>query len=158
METKEIKITIPERYEIDTEKSTFECIKFKPITSPTYEDVARSLFKDYITYYINNHGVIVNTTNAGNNLSEPNNATNPVQLARLLAMNQLLNVAEYYNRKREKAPSGYIIFRGREDKLFVAGRTQDSMIAQVPFFYSKEDAECVINNPNFKELLDLVYL
>lgn len=158
METKEFKISIPEGYEIDTEKSTFECIKFKPITSPTYEDVARSLFKDDITYYINNHGVIVNTTNAGNNLSEPNNATNPVQLARLLAMNQLLNVAEYYNRKREKAPSGYIIFRGREDKLFVAGRTQDSMIAQVPFFYSKEDAESVISNPNFKELLGLVYL
>lgn len=158
METKEFKISIPEGYEIDKEKSTFECIKFKPITSPTYEDVARSLFKDDITYYINNHGVIVNTTNAGNNLSESNNATNPVQLARLLAMNQLLNVAEYYNRKREKTSSGYIIFRGTEDNLFISDRSQNSMITQVPFFYSKEDAKSVISNPNFKELLDLVYL
>lgn len=30
METKEIKINIPEGYEIDKENSTFECIKFKP--------------------------------------------------------------------------------------------------------------------------------
>lgn len=29
METKEVKITIPEGYEIDKENSTFECIKFK---------------------------------------------------------------------------------------------------------------------------------
>lgn len=28
-ETKEIKISIPEGYEIDTKNSTFECIKFK---------------------------------------------------------------------------------------------------------------------------------
>lgn len=31
METKEIKINVPEGYEIDTENSTFECIKFKPV-------------------------------------------------------------------------------------------------------------------------------
>ena len=29
MKTKEVKITIPEGYEIDKENSTFECIKFK---------------------------------------------------------------------------------------------------------------------------------
>jgi len=32
METKEIKITPPEGYEIDKENSTFDCIKFKPVT------------------------------------------------------------------------------------------------------------------------------
>ena len=31
METKEIKITPPEGYEIDKENSTLECIKFKPV-------------------------------------------------------------------------------------------------------------------------------
>lgn len=31
MKTKELKINIPEGYEIDKENSTFECIKFKPI-------------------------------------------------------------------------------------------------------------------------------
>lgn len=33
METKEIKINVPEGYEIDKENSTFECIKLKPIQS-----------------------------------------------------------------------------------------------------------------------------
>lgn len=31
METKEVKIIIPEGYEIDKENSTFECIKFKKL-------------------------------------------------------------------------------------------------------------------------------
>ena len=31
MEQKELKITVPEGYEVDTEQSTFECIVFKPI-------------------------------------------------------------------------------------------------------------------------------
>ena len=33
METKEIKINVPDGYEVDKENSTFECIKFKPIKS-----------------------------------------------------------------------------------------------------------------------------
>lgn len=31
METKELKISVPQGYEIDKENSTFECIRFKPI-------------------------------------------------------------------------------------------------------------------------------
>lgn len=47
METKELKIQAPKGYEIDREKSTFECIKFKPIKKDiTYEDVCEKLFKD----------------------------------------------------------------------------------------------------------------
>ena len=42
MKTKEVKIEIPQGYEIDNEKSTLECIKFKPIKKDiTYNDVAR---------------------------------------------------------------------------------------------------------------------
>lgn len=44
METKEIKIDIPEGYEIDKENSTFECIKFKPIKCITYKDVCDNIF------------------------------------------------------------------------------------------------------------------
>lgn len=53
METKEIKINIPEGYEIDKENSTFECIKFKPkkdISNLTYEKVCRRLFPDGVRY------------------------------------------------------------------------------------------------------------
>lgn len=158
METKEIKITIPEGYEIDREHSTFECIKLKPITNPTYEYVARNLFKDGYTYYINGHGVIINAMNGGNSLFDSNNATSQMQLSRLLAMNQLLNIAEYYNQKREETLSGYIIFSASDGHLHPIRFNKNTLNTQVPFFYSREDAESVINNPNFKKLLDLVYL
>lgn len=47
METKEIKIQVPDGYEIDKENSTFECIKLKPINKfLTYEDVAKKMFCD----------------------------------------------------------------------------------------------------------------
>lgn len=42
MKTKEVKITIPEGYEIDEQNSTFECIKFKKIHQiNTWEDIPR---------------------------------------------------------------------------------------------------------------------
>lgn len=42
METKEIKINIPEGYEVDKENSTFECIKFKKkIKVNTWQDIPR---------------------------------------------------------------------------------------------------------------------
>ena len=42
METKEVKITIPEGYEIDEQNSTFECVKFKKIHQiNTWEDIPR---------------------------------------------------------------------------------------------------------------------
>ena len=155
METKEFKVNIPEGYEIDTENSTFECIKFKSITNPTYEDVVRNLFKDNPVYFIHSSGNISRTYE---DFLDPNNAVNKRQLEGLLAMNQLLNIAEYYNRKREKTLSGYIISRASDGYLCVAVMRQVNMNTQVPFFYSREDAKSVINNPNFKRLLDLVYL
>ena len=40
MEAKELKIQVPEGYEIDKENSTFECIKFKLIKKGiTYKNV-----------------------------------------------------------------------------------------------------------------------
>ena len=44
---KELKINVPEGYEIDTENSTFECIKFKPIAK-VWSDIERIRGK-YIT-------------------------------------------------------------------------------------------------------------
>lgn len=36
MDTKEVKIQVPDGYEIDKENSTFECVKFKPIKKRYY--------------------------------------------------------------------------------------------------------------------------
>lgn len=38
METKEIKINVPDGYEVDKENSTFECIKFKPVVKRWRDD------------------------------------------------------------------------------------------------------------------------
>lgn len=47
METKEVKISVPEGYEIDKENSTFECIKFKKIDDiKTWEDFKRVTKED----------------------------------------------------------------------------------------------------------------
>lgn len=89
METKKLKIQVPEGYEIDKENSTFECIKFKPIKKVmTYEDVARELFKDknrYITTF--------SCLKGGKDVT----CTSSKQAEKLIAINKLMNVAKYLN-------------------------------------------------------------
>ena len=159
METKEIKINIPEGYEMDKENSTFECIKFKPIKKElTYEDVAEELFSDIGFYIISNGGIIPFDKTVGKD--DKNNATNKNQLERLLALNQLLNIAEYYNRKNSKEENKiyYINFDKRNLEYFVKDYTSSIVLrGLIPIFNNREDAKAVINNPNFKEILDLIY-
>ena len=47
MNTKEIKITPPEGFEIDKENSTLECIKFKPIEKKRWRDNKDAYVKGY---------------------------------------------------------------------------------------------------------------
>ena len=94
METKELKIEIPKGYEIDKDHSTFECIK--PIKKHiTYEDVCNTLFKNDTGYFLDQYGEINFYNIETNRFDAPNGR----QLKRLLALNKLLNIAEYYNRK-----------------------------------------------------------
>ena len=65
MKTKEVKIQIPEGYEIDKENSTFERIKFKPIKKGiTYRKICDNLFSREPAYaadggyYIDNGGYV----------------------------------------------------------------------------------------------------
>lgn len=93
---KEVKITVPEGYEIDKENSTFECIKFKK-KGLTYEDVAEKLFKNKKTYFIGVSALILDYIPSSIVATDSNNATSEKQLQRLLALNKLMNVAEYLN-------------------------------------------------------------
>ena len=159
METKEIKINVPEGYEIDKENSTFECIKFKPIKKElTYEDMAEELFSDIGFYIISNGGIIPFDKTVGKD--DKNNATNKNQLERLLALNQLLNIAEYYNKKSPKEEN-YIYrinFEKSSSEYFVQEDICPTIVCGlVPIFNNKEDAKAVIDNPNFKEILNLIY-
>lgn len=163
METKELKVQAPEGYEIDKENSTFECIRFKPINKGiTYEDVCNHIFNicnGDIGYYIENTGDIKKASGFSNEArKDKNNATNKEQLERLLALNQLLNIAEYYNSKRASYVSIVIIYYseilGRYNTAEVKSTYNNGV--QV-MFKQKEDAQAVIDNPNFREILDTIY-
>lgn len=105
MDTKEIKIQIPEGYKIDTKNSNFECIKFIPIKKDiTYKEVCKEIFNNR-GFYITKDGEI--TKDVLNYCeSDKNNAISREQLERILALNQLLNIAEYYN-KNSKMTGGF---------------------------------------------------
>lgn len=83
----EIKINVPEGYEIDQENSTFECIKFKPKTL-TYNDIALALCKNNKTYKATFE---VELGYLGGL------CTSVQQVKKLVAINKLINVAKYLN-------------------------------------------------------------
>ena len=157
MKTKELKIQVPEGYEIDKENSTFECIKFKQIKDTTYEDICNNLFKS--GYYINNSGKIVRVSDFNEGVKkDKNNATNKKQLKRILALNQLLNIAEYYNRlhTKEDYKQYYIVYHmtiGYKVYCYDEGAVPSIVVT----FNRKKDAQAVINNPKFKTILDTIY-
>lgn len=163
METKEFRIEVPEGYEIDVENSTLECIKFKPVkknvTDITYEDICEKLFETEV-YFIESHGDIVGTTNAiGQGCLDKNNATNKKQLEKILALNQLLNIAEYYNKLHsEDEYCQYCITLDVNYKYFIKSYYKANDLYGIYAFFNKEkDAQAVIDNYNFREILDTVY-
>lgn len=157
MESKELKIQIPVGYEIDKDHSTFECIKFKPIKKDiTYEDVCNTLFKNGNGYYIDQYGKI-NFYNIGTNRFNVNNAPNGRQLKRLLALNQLLNIAEYYNKLHGNGVNSVIKYDKIKQTYVVTEAFAMYTCGIRAIFNSKDDAQAVIDNPNFREILDTIY-
>lgn len=159
METKEIKIQVPEGYEIDKENSTFECIKFKSIKKNiTYEDVCKNLFgRDKVSFYITDGGMIDNGI-IDYYATDKNNATNKKQLERVLALNQLLNIAEYYNRLHPTTNYPVTIgYNTVSNVYYIIGASTKFLQGIKAIFNSREDVKAVINNPNFRKILDTIY-
>lgn len=157
METKEIKIQVPEGYEIDKENSTFECIKFKSIRNDiTYAEICDKIFNNNI-YSTNSYGHI-NCNRIGVDRFDLNNATNEKQLKRILALNQLLNIAEYYNRLHPTTNYPITIgYNTVSNVYYIIGASTKFLQGIKAIFNSREDVKAVINNPNFREILDTVY-
>ena len=158
MKNKEIKINIPKGYEIDKENSTFECIKFKLIKKDiTYKDVSNELFSNKCYYYADSCGDI--QWNQTNNIEDANNATNEKQLEKLLALNKLLNIAEYYNRLSPKIDYHLYCIALETDFGYITGQYDlDYKICGLnALFNNEDDAQAVIDNPNFREILDTIY-
>ncbi len=160
MKTKELKIQIPEGYEIDKENSTFECIKFKSIRNDiTYKDICKKLFgKGY--YYFGDRGEIREIVEFDDKTcADRNNAAYIKQLGKVLALNQLLNIAEYYNKQNPKQGDHPYCITLDEVHEYQEGAYDLSYTSfgLVALFNRKEDAQAVINNPNFREILDTIY-
>lgn len=162
METKEFKIQVPEGYEIDTENSTFKCIKFKPIKKDiTYKDVCKNIFNEDVAYYIDRYGEI-QYGYIGSSICDKDNTTTRIQLEKLLALNQLLNIAEYYNKLHPTNTLAPYTITGLNNGDSItyevdAYNLKGWLFGVVVLFNRKEDVQAVIDNPNFREILDIIY-
>lgn len=158
METKELKIQVPEGYEIDKKNSTLECIKFKLTKKDiTYDDICNTLFiKGSHGFFITSHGDVKEDILTYCE-SEKNNATNRRQLEKVLALNQLLNIATYYNGKVEEPDGLYTISYNKFYDSYCVSTSTSYVTGITALFNREKDAQKVIDNPNFKEILDTIY-
>lgn len=157
MKTKEIKIQIPEGYEIDKINPTYKYIKLRPIKKDiTYEDVCERIFDDN-GFYISEVGGIKEAASLFYN-DDKNNATNRKQLERVLALNQLLNIAEYYNRLHIMIDKPYVILYDKRTQSYTVNSVSPCYGFGVEAAFNRvEDAKAVRDNPNFREILDAIY-
>lgn len=135
----QLTIDIPEGMEIDTKHSNLAngVIKFKK-KCITYDDINLGLDKDLI-------GIIVHKDN----------------IYKLSAIDKLITIAKYYNKDWKPNWSNsneykyYILYNNNEDIYMVDYNWR--YIHNNICFKNKEDAIAVINNLNFKAILDNIY-
>ena len=92
METKEVKIEIPQGYEIDRQKSTFEKIIFKkiPENPKTWEDYC-SLMKGKTMYYTNCNNITVSGFSDAHD-----KFVNKKRAEQFIALGKLLQLRDYW--------------------------------------------------------------
>ena len=136
----QLTIEIPEGMEIDLENSDLAkgIVKFKK-KDITYENV-----EDALKLGKNCKSIIINESNA----------------SKLVALSKLMNIAKYYN--KDWKPDWYsyaskfsISFNHTSRKYIVA--SSDSMTSGNVLFKKSEDAQAVIDNPNFRDILETIY-
>lgn len=145
MEQKKMMIVPPEGYEIDTENSTFECIKFKPIHKDlTMGDVWENI-----------------SSRCSDDLCLHSLGSLSGRHAKVSAYAALSDIAEYYNQgwkpdlndlHEEKY---YIVFSKKGD-IYVTEHREVYIPASIPF-KNINDAQAVIDNSNFRNILDTLF-
>ncbi len=77
----------------------------------------------------------------------------------MFALNQLLNIAEYYNKQHPKKDYHLYCIALEKDFGYTTGQYDlDYKVCGLDaLFNSEDDAEAVANNPNFREILDTIY-
>ena len=135
----QLTIDIPEGMEIDLENSNLAkgIVKFKK-KDITYEDVEYTLKLGK-----NCKSIIINESNA----------------SKLVALSKLMNIAKYYNKDwkpdwNNSDKSKYYIRYNTGTYAVDCNYTYN--YGNI-FFKNKEDAQAVIENPNFRDILDKIY-
>lgn len=134
-------IEIPEGMEIDTENSSLDkgIIKFKQ-NNVTYTDI-----EDALNLNKNCIGIVASKDNA----------------SKLVALNRLMNIAKYYNKcwkpnwEDDMESKYFITFKWDKGCYDVTSRYK--LINNQVHFKREEDAQAVIDNPNFRDILDAIY-
>lgn len=135
----QLTINIPEGMEIDLENSdlTKGIVKFKK-KDITYDDILQAYATDF-------GSLVVSSRN----------------IDKLLAVSKLMDIAKYYNKNwkpnwsNSKENKFCIKFDYHKDRLYVD--YNNSIGAGDVFFKNSEDARTVINNPNFRDILNAIY-
>ena len=139
MENNQLTIDIPEGMEIDLENSDLAkgIVKFKK-KDITYDDILQECPTNFSGLRVRNHC-----------------------LDKILAISQLINIAKYYNGDWEPdwgniGENKYFIIKSdRPERLFVDSRLESNY--GCVYFRSEADAQAVIDNPNFRSILDEIF-
>lgn len=134
----QLTIDIPEGMEIDTENSSLAegIIKFK---------------SKCITY-----SKIINSFNS---ITNTNVYIHSSDTKALKAIAQLMNIAKYYNgdwKPNWSDPSEYKYFIVYNNSTYIVDYNWTSIYNKI-YFKNKKDAQSVIDNPNFRAILNAIY-
>ena len=137
MENNQLTIDIPEGMEIDLENSDLAkgIVKFKK-KDITYDDILQAYATDFGGIRVPNHCI-----------------------DKILAISQLMNIAKYYNKDwkpdwNNSDKSKYYIRYNTGTYAVDCNYTYN--YGNI-FFKNKKDAQAVIDNPNFRDILDKIY-
>lgn len=133
----QLTIDIPEGMEIDLENSDLAkgIVKFKK-KDITYDDILQVCPTDFSELKVRNHCI-----------------------DKILAISQLMNIAKYYNRDWKpnwSDPSMYKYFIIYNMDTYKVGYGCTSICSNI-YFKHKKDAQAVLDNPNFRDILDAIY-
>ena len=139
MENNQLTIDIPEGMEIDLENSDLAkgIVKFKK-KDITYDDILQSYATDFGGIRVPNHCI-----------------------DKILAISQLMNIAKYYNGDwkpdwRSLMESKYYIYYSTRSNTYGVTNTSSTKYINI-YFRLYKDAKAVIDNPNFRDILDKIY-
>lgn len=135
----QLTINIPDGMKIDVENSDFESgvIKFKK------KDITIQNVYGYILSFFSKTGALKNKTKKRD------------------AIDSLMSIAMFYNKDWKPDWSNiderkfYILYDNRDESYTTEFNTSYS--TNMVYFKNKEDAQAVIDNPNFREILDVIY-